>query len=198
MAAALAIGSPAYSQYIFLDTNGDATCDASDVLAPGANTVNMYLQTDTNADGSPATCQGGSGTLDIFSYEFVLHGGGSGSVSYGTWSHNSADLPNYGPLRATVQGGGDFTVFFGKAFGPDAPGTYRLGSIVVTATGNPTLSITTSTALGPYSTSFGSDCPGTLGLNTIYLGTDFTDVCGTASTTATLPTTWGKIKELYR
>jgi hypothetical protein len=32
VAAALALGSPAYSQYIYLDTNGDTMCDVSDVL----------------------------------------------------------------------------------------------------------------------------------------------------------------------
>lgn len=196
--AALALGSPAYSQYIYLDSNGDTVCDVSDVLNPGPNTVDVYLQTDANADLTPAVCQNGTGqVLSIFSYELVLHSAGSGSVSYGSWQHNSTDLPSYSQLRPVASGGGDFSVFYGKSFGPDAPGLYRLGSIVVTATGSPTLSLATSTLLGSFSTSFGSECPGSLGLNTIYLGSDFTDVCGTSSTTPVNPTTWGKIKKLY-
>jgi hypothetical protein len=201
--AALAFGSPAYSQYIYLDTNGDQVCDASDVLVPGANTVDVYLQTDTNADFSPAVCQNGTQTLSIFSYELVLHASGSGSVSYGTWSHNSdglnLGLPGFGQLRAPASGGGDFSVFWGKSTGAEPAGFYRLGRVIATVTGNPTISIATSTPLGAFGTSFGSECPGSLGLNTIYLGGDFTDVCGTSSTTpVTTQTTWAKIKEMYK
>src|SRR5262245_54046883 len=196
--AALALVSPAYSQYIYLDVNGDGVCDATDVLAPGANTVRVYLQTDADAGGLPATCQNGTGQdLSIFSYEIVLHSAGTGSVSYGSWQHNSTDLVGYSQLRAPASGGGDFSVFWGKSVGPDAPGLYRLGRVTVPATGNPTRSLASPTPLGPFSTSFGSECPGSLGLNTIYLGSDFTDVCGTSSTTPVTQTTWGKIKELY-
>jgi hypothetical protein len=194
----LGLGSPAYSQYIYLDANNDQMCDLTDVLNPGPNTVSVYLQTDANADLTPAVCQNGAGQgLSIFSYELVLHAAGTGSVTYGTWQHNSTDLVGYAQQRPAASGGGDMSVFWGKQTNPDPPGLYRLGSIVVTATGSPTLSFGITTSLGPFSTSFGSECPGSLGLNTIFLGTDFTDVCGTSSTTPVTPTTWGKIKKLY-
>jgi hypothetical protein len=203
LTAALALtAAPVRAQYIYIDTDGDGLCDANDVLAPGANTLNVYLQTDANADFSPAVCQNSTGqVLSIFSYELVFHTSGTGSATYGAWTHNSTDLPSYNALRAPVQAGGDFTIFYGQSLGANAPGFYRLGSVVATVTGSPTIGLVkSSTAVGTqYSTSFGSECPGSLGLNTIFLGTDFTDVCGTAGgTPITNFTTWAAIKKQYR
>jgi hypothetical protein len=190
--------SPARAQYIYIDTNADQVCNLSDVLVPGSNTINVWLQTDANADQSQAVCQNGAGQiLDIFSYEVVLHASGTGSVAYGAWTHNSTDLPGYAPQRGTVTGGGDFTVFYSNPTN-NPPGLYRLGSVPVTVTGNPTIGLATTTLLGPYLTSFGSACPGSLGLNTIFLGPDFTDTCGTAGGTPVTNTTWGAIKKAYR
>jgi hypothetical protein len=66
-------------------------------------------------------------------------------------------------------------------------------------TGTPQLSLVSSTTGNTIAqTAFGSQCPGLAGNNTLKLGRDWTDVCGTSSGTPVTETTWGKIKDLYR
>jgi hypothetical protein len=69
------VAAPASAQYMFLDTNGDGAHTSADVLVAGANTVNVYLDTNHNKDGSVATCDiDGSSPLNINSYFVNLSG----------------------------------------------------------------------------------------------------------------------------
>ena len=200
--AALAIGAPAYSQYIYMDVGnggaGNGVWTSGDVLSSASTQVDIWLNTNHNASGAVANCNDGVHPLDIGAYDLVIHTSGSGSVTYGTWTNTMA---SYGVLDPASVSGPDFGVGYGSAAAYDAPGLYKLGTLAVTVTGSPVLSFLTSRPSGSGITStltaFGSQCEGTDFPNTITLGIDFTDNNGTASPTPVEPTTWGKIKQLY-
>jgi len=75
--AALAIGAPAYSQYIYMDLNGDQVCTSADALTSSITAVDVWLDTNHNKDGTTATCVDPSKPLDIFSYGVLIHSQGS-------------------------------------------------------------------------------------------------------------------------
>src|SRR6266478_1090955 len=88
--AALAIGAPAYSQYVYMDINGDGICNTSDVLTSSITAVDVYLNTNHNASGTVAVCDDGSGApLDLSSFDLILHSSGSGSVTYNSFTPSS-------------------------------------------------------------------------------------------------------------
>jgi len=205
----MAVSAPAYAQYMFLDTNGDGKNStntvnpahaggASDLLSSSVHSVDVYVVTDQNQDGSPAVCQTGE-TFQINSYEFVLRQSGTGSVAYGAWTDNMG-YANGGVLcgdNVTCQGGGD--IWAGKyKFTYDPPGRYKVGSLAITVTGQPKLDFAVSSTLHSLAeTAFGSSCSGIQGDHTIRLGMDFCCADGTASPIPVTSTTWGKIKSLY-
>lgn len=52
---AFVLAAPAVAQYMYLDTNGDSLHTAADVIAPmGVTTVDVWLRTDTDRDGTAA------------------------------------------------------------------------------------------------------------------------------------------------
>jgi hypothetical protein len=198
---ALAIGVPASAQYMWIDVNGDGQCTNADVLTPSVTSIDIWLSTDHKADGSLATCDTGDGNLTINSYTFVLSSG-SGGVGYGAWSDNmNFPLAAGGPISNSTD------YFIGRASATiQNPGTYKLGSMAVTVTGSPTLSILTHSSVdGTSQTSFGTACSGQDFNNTYRYGEnvdqippgDWQDVCGTASGVPVSETTWGKIKKNY-
>src|SRR5215470_1989575 len=74
---------PAHAQYVYLDANQNGIHDACDVMAAvGPTQFDVWLQTDTNRDGTPAVCGSGVGALDLDHYEIVLHVTG-GTVLWG-------------------------------------------------------------------------------------------------------------------
>src|SRR2546425_13050139 len=75
--AALAIGAPAYSQYIFMDMNGDGVCTSADALTSSVTAVDVWLDTNHNQNGSTATCVDPSKPLDILSYAVLIHSSSS-------------------------------------------------------------------------------------------------------------------------
>jgi hypothetical protein len=191
--AALAISGPAYSQYMYLDVNGDQICDATDVLTPSTTSVDVWLDTDSNGDGSPAACNSGSENLTMNSYEFFLHA--DGAVTYGAWADNQAFGTDFG----TTSAGADAYIGRGGAAAL-AAGLYKLGTLALSGVGASTsLSIIATSSVNPVGfTSFGSECFGNDFDNTYKLPTDWTDVCGTAVTTPVTQTTWGAIKSIYK
>jgi hypothetical protein len=203
--AALAIGGPAYSQYVFLDVNGDGlnsktnTSLPDDVLGPSVTSVDIYIDTNHNRDGSVAVCPTGE-ALSINSYEAVLHASGSGTVTYGTWTDNMGFTTNLAcGGQASCTAGPD--IWIGKGSGTILPpNKYKLGTLAITVTGSPVLDIIVSSpSLSSVSeTAFGSSCPGAAFDSTLRLGTDFTDADGTEASTPVTATTWGKIKKLYQ
>lgn len=199
--AALAIGAPAYSQYIYMDVGnggpGDGVWTSGDALSSASTQVDVYLNTNHGASGATATCNDGVNPLDMGSYDLIIHSSGSGSVTYGTWTNAIA---GYAQLNPPTVAGPDFGVGYSSSGSFNAAGLYKLGTLAVTVTGSPVLTFLTVPPAGIPSpvTGFGSECAGTTYPNTISLGFDFTDNNGTASGTPVESTTWGKIKQLYR
>jgi hypothetical protein len=192
--ALVAIASPVHAQYMYIDVNGDGVSNASDdILQTSTTSVDVWIDTDSNRNGSTATCPTGE-NLTINSYEIILHVA-SGSLTYGAWT----DLMSFGSNLGSAQGGGDFYVGKG-ASGGLAPGTYKLGSIALSGVAAGTvLSIASSTtASAAAHTSFGSQCQGADFDNTMKLGLDWNDADGTYSSTPVTQTTWGAIKALYK
>src|SRR5258705_8001320 len=79
---------PAFAQYMYLDTNGDSVHTASDTINPsGATHVDVWLRTDANRDGSPATCVTPGKTLGLgSSYVFILQATG-GTINWGAFTN---------------------------------------------------------------------------------------------------------------
>jgi len=199
--AALAIGAPAYSQYIYMDSNADGVNSSADVLSSSTTVVHVYLNTNHDRNGTLKTCiaTGGGPQFDIASYDLIFHSTGAGSVTYNGWTNGSA-MAGFTLLDAFTVAGNDAGVGYQ---GPNylAPGLYELGQLSVTVTGSPVLSWvgTSNTPSIPSPvTGFGSHCEGTDNPNTITLGVDFSDGFGTSPGTPVEATTWGKIKQLYK
>lgn len=189
---ALAVGVPASAQYMWIDENGDGICDDTDIIDNTTTSVDVWLSTNKNKDGSDAFCPTGE-ELSLISYTFILRS--SGGLTFGTW----ADALSFGVNLGTGQAGNDRWVARGTG-SPLPPDTYKLGTQNITVSaGTPVLSLVTSTSGTPNAhTTFGSICPGVDGDNTLKLTVDWNDICGTASGTPVTETTWGKIKDLYR
>jgi hypothetical protein len=191
---ALAAGVPASAQSIFLDVNGDGVNNSSDALDNTRTSVDVYFDTNHDINGGLMTCSTGE-DLTMFAYSVILRS--SGGVTYGAYT----DAVGFENDAGFATAGND--IFFGKfTLQPaKAPGKYKVGSLAITVTGTPTLSIVESTTADPTGkTSFGSACSGQDFDNTLKLPTDILpiNVRGTASPTPVNQTTWGKIKALYR
>ena len=197
--AALLVAAPAFAQYVFLDTDSTGTCTSSDVLTSANTAVDIWYDSSHNANGSTATCpQDGSATMSFNSYQIILHAAGSGSVTYNAFTDFTGFDLHLGPTG--LGGSTDFVNAFVSTSGVGlSPGLHKAGRVFITVTGTPTLSIATSTSLLPgANTALSSDCLGSSFDNSLKLGVDFTDACGTASPTPTKVTTWGAIKNLYK
>jgi hypothetical protein len=188
---ALAAAQPASAQYMWIDVDGDGACTSADVLDNTTTSIDLWLATDLDINLQPVTCASGE-QLTINSYTFILRS--TGGVTFGAWT----DLMGFGTNLGTGLAGNDRWV--GRGSGNiSPPGTYKLGSHAITVTGSPSISIIASTSASAQAlTSFGSACLGALGNNTMKLGLDWFDTCGTAGGTPVTDTTWGKIKNLYR
>jgi len=167
----------AWSQFLYLDSNGDGLSSPNDVLNTRgtATTISVYLDTDHNADGSVAFCPNGPDSLTINSYEIILHATG-GTVTF-------TNYVNLQGTMTTLLGSGSSSTDFYVGFGGGSilsPGKYRLGTLTVMAeSGSPTLNPAGSTTLAAhYETSFGTKCTGQDQDNTYKLGLDWHDISG--------------------
>ncbi|HET7499306.1 MAG TPA: hypothetical protein VFM00_13495, partial [Candidatus Eisenbacteria bacterium] len=174
----VASAATAAAQYMYLDANGDGVHTEADVFpSAGTATLDVWLVTDKNRDGSSATCAvDPSSALTINSYSFMLR------ATQGTvvWSGFQDRLL---PDAYAAGGESSSTEFWiGRAgITPLAPGRYRLASLTVTATfGSPSILIvsTSQTMSGAPLTSFGSQCMAADYDNTMKLGTDWFDADG--------------------
>jgi len=165
---ALLSGPRAEAQYLYLDADGDGRATASDqVRMDGDHTVEVWLQTDTGPDGSPARASADRSLLTINSYEFILQAQG-GKVQFGEYTNlqPTMDLPlTQGRSSTEIHVG-----FAGSEILP--PGKYHLGTLHYRVTeGTPSLSFASSSTLdGTFGTSFGSRYEGLDGDNTLKLG----------------------------
>jgi hypothetical protein len=204
--AALVAGGPAYSQYAFLDVDGDALSSTggqggNDALTAATTSVDVYFVTDANRDGSAAVCSTSPDPFTIISYEFTLLASGSGTVAYGTWTDNmgfTVTLSQCSPAPYCAAGTAAWIAQGGAVAA--APGKHKLGTLGIAVTGSPKIDIVAGhVPLHPQSkTAFGSNCLGNDFDNTIKLGSDFVDADGTDDTIDVVPTTWGKIKQAYK
>ena len=197
--AALAIGAPAHSQYIFMDVNGDAANTSADLLTSSITSVDVYLDTNHKKDGTVVTCiQNPPQPMDFFSYDMVVHTSGTGSVSLTSYTNSASGFTQ---LNALTVAGSDAGVGYTAPIGGNlAPGRYKLGTFAVTVTGTPRLTfvgLSNNPSIPSFGTGFGSSCDASDFANTEVLGTDFFDGDGTAAGTPINTTTWGKIKQLY-
>ncbi|HEX7078962.1 MAG TPA: hypothetical protein VF363_11110 [Candidatus Eisenbacteria bacterium] len=195
--AASAAAVPASAQYMYLDVNGDGVCNSSDVVDPSVSSVDVYVDTNHHADGTIASCAGPEGDFSIYSYTFILRWTplGPGAFSYGGWTDNLGFPVNAGGRTA----GNDMWLARASS-SPLPPGHYKLGTLNVTVSGPGALSLlaTDPTLDTTALTSFGSPCPGLDFDDTIKLGSDFLDSCGTSWNGLAARTTWEKIRATYR
>ncbi|MGE5177607.1 MAG: hypothetical protein ACM3PF_00790, partial [Bacteroidota bacterium] len=70
----LAFAGRASAQYIWMDSNGDGVHTAADVMSPNGTptTVDFWLNTNHNKDGSLAICDTGDGNLDTWN-SYAIH-----------------------------------------------------------------------------------------------------------------------------
>jgi hypothetical protein len=215
--AVLAIAGPAYSQYVYLDVNGDGVnfdreagvgnSVPSDQLGAGTTAIDVYFVTDKMADGSAATCSSAE-PFTLGSYEATLRYSGSGTVTFTGWTDAlSFAFPIITAGDGTFATAGNDT-WFGRGGAPPglAPGTHKVGTLAVTVTGTPTVMFATSSSIsGNAQTAFGSACDGSMFDSTIRLGAlpdlgttaDFSESFGTTAPIPVVRSTWGKIKTLY-
>jgi len=197
--AALAIGAPAYSQYVYLDANNDGVCTLGDNLTSATTAIAVWLNTNHDANGTTKTCAANAGQpLDIFSYDLVVHQSGTGSVTFNSYTNAASGFTQ---VNALTVAGADAGVGYGAPLGGNlSPGLYKLGTFNVAVTGTPVLNfigVSSNISIPSPVTGFGSSCDASDFANTVTLSIDFTDNCGSAPGTDTKSTTWGKIKQLY-
>lgn len=183
-AAALLVAAPAFAQKVYLDTNGDGMCTTADVLTDAVTSVDVWFDTSF-----------GGGTCNMLSYEFILSS--NGNVTYGAYTNM---IPSFTTPFGAASGGNDYHNGFGGTT-PLAAGMYKVGTLAITvAPGTtPVINVVPATSLsGNYFTAFGSECPGNDFDNTLKLGSDFMDACGTTPGTPVRTTTWGAIKNIYK
>jgi hypothetical protein len=188
----LPLARPASAQFIWLDSNGDGINNTDDALNQDVGvptTVDVYLDTAHNADGSDTVCDTGDGDLTFNSYIFFLQ------VTNGTASWANFVNQQAGNGLGTSFGGEETATTFVRGFGGSTiypPGVYHLGTVDVTLltnTGGARLDVVpiTSGVTGGIPTSFGTACSGNNFGNTYWMGTpedvanlaaDWTDEAG--------------------
>lgn len=179
--------SPAFAQYIYLDSNGDGVHTAADVLhGVGPTIIDLWLDTGHNRDGSVTVCQtpvGPSSTpLTMFAYEVSILATG-GTLSWSGYTNRIAQFSAIIPTRSEADRfyTGDFSTP-GVVTLP--PGRYHLGTFTANVlSGAPRLEFVTNLQLSAPPafvgfTEFGSNCDGTDFANTIMLNTNWSDQDG--------------------
>ena len=211
--ALVAVVAPAYSQTLYLDTNGDGknsllekqngnNAAPDDVLNSSTTSIDVYFDSNHNPDGSTLLCpQDPAQPYDMFSYMAVLRASGSGSVTFNSWTDNmgwNIGLISLGD-HTFASAGSD--AWFGRGNPVAQMGKFKVGTLSVAITGTPKIDFATSSTLDPASaeTSFGGHCYAPLFDNTNRLGEQYptSNAFGTEAPVPVVPTTWGKIKNLY-
>ncbi|HTM01497.1 MAG TPA: putative Ig domain-containing protein [Candidatus Omnitrophota bacterium] len=189
-AALLLVGAPSRAQYLWLDSNGDGVNTAADHLAANGTptTVDAWVNTSHNKDGSVASCDSGdpASALQIWnSYAIHLNVVG-GTATFTSFVNRKTTftipcaaagvgfLTNNSTQMSTCQASGS----------PENNGGANLRMFTVTVTGTsgtPSLAFVPTNSLDLNPTSFGTSCGGMDFDNTYKLGSDFHDADGIGS-----------------
>jgi flagellar hook capping protein FlgD len=179
--ALLLLVATASAQYLYLDTNGNGVSDGCDRISEsGPTTIDIWLDTSRNRDGSPATCSFGAGTLRMNHYEVVLQAVG-GTL---TWGPMTNRMDGFSSRYTRSAGDTTGTVFYHNGWGGStivAPGLYRVATLTVSvASGNPRMNvIDRHPSNGTGVTGFGTECPGSGQYDhSARRGRNWTDVAG--------------------
>lgn len=173
-AALFGAAPAAVGQYLYLDTNGDGIHTDADVIAPtGTTTVDVWIHTNANRDGTPVACASGD-SLDLFSYEFILHAV-DGTISWGAFANNPPESLPLGQVFNAVEFVSGFCFVLRTP-----PGLRRIATLSLqVASGTPSLRIVPSATLAyGHVTAFGSACNTPDGDNTFFLGSEWFDTDG--------------------
>lgn len=197
--AAAMIAAPVQAQFIFIDVNGDQSCDTADIVAVHDGRIDVWIDTSQDAIGEPVVCATGE-DLTISSYEVVLL---LNQLTALGWENARPEFTQ--SLGFQVEGRyvrAGFTSTGGATH--LAPGRYKLGTLLTQwVSGCPYMAPVASAVFSgqKHSTEFLSQCLGLDGDYTLRLGDEFSDACG-ALTICDPPldsesSTWGKIKQQY-
>jgi len=175
----------ASAQYLFLDTNGNGVRDEGDRIDPtGTTTIDIWLQTDRNRDGSVAICASDPGvglTINSYTVAFDVLGG---TVHFGPMQ-NRLQFSNLPVCFGTYEDTTNATSYHNGWGWNDIlpPGKYRLATLTLEVTsGWPSLFVASRRRLQPSDrTSFGTKCDGLDFNNTHELGVEWTDAQGLGS-----------------
>ena len=172
----------ATAQYLFLDTNGNGVRDAGDKIDPtGTTTIDIWLETDRNRDGTPAICDPEEGvglTINSYTVAFDVFGG---TVRFGPMQNRLpfSDRPVcFGTYEDTTNATSYHNGWGWRDILP--PGRYELATITLDVTsGTPSLFVAQRRKLQPSDrTTFGTKCSGWDSDNTYKLGREWTDAQG--------------------
>jgi Big-like domain-containing protein/flagellar hook capping protein FlgD/putative Ig domain-containing protein len=175
---------PASAQYVYLDTNGDGVHSSGDQLQPNGTptTINAYINTNHNRDGSLATCDTGDGDLGMWnSYAVNLKAAG-GTVTFSNFVNQQASfgITCVGVGVDFLAAGDEMTACRATATS-EAGGLKQMFTVTVTGqSGTPSIQVIPLGTLGPNFTSFGTPCSAHEFDNTYKLGDDFFDSDGAA------------------
>ncbi|HET7497134.1 MAG TPA: putative Ig domain-containing protein, partial [Candidatus Eisenbacteria bacterium] len=182
----LAFATNAKAQYLWMDTNGDGVNTSADVMSPNGTgtTVDVWLNTAHNKDGSAAVCKSGDPDATLQTWNsFATHiNATGGTVTYTGYTNQVAAF-----TITCSNGGVAFNANTTEMAQCQATGTpvgnggvnIKLFTVTVTGqTGTPSLAFVPTNTLDNNPTSFGSPCGGLDFDNTIKLGTDFLDADG--------------------
>lgn len=179
----LVLASPAYAQYIYLDSNGDGVRTGADKLHPVKPTaVDIWFDTAHNRNGSATSCHSDPATpLDMFSYVVLLKSTG-GSVSYSSYTNRVPGMALFHPPQPSDDTEFTTGIISGNAMAPLPPGKYLLGTLTITVvTGFPSVQFVPRLPRFTDITSFGSHCEEHEDeSNSIILGQDWFDADGLA------------------
>jgi PKD repeat protein len=177
----------ATAQYMYLDSNANGIHDAGDVLNANGTptTVDVWMNTNHNRDGTLVECNTQDGILQANSYVVNLIAQG-GTVTYSGFINRQANMvTNFGQVNA---GDGQYKNGQGGSADPAVAlppgGPYLIMTITITGTGgSPSILINDLNSNSPDWTSFGTACSGNDFDNTYKLsgpggGSDWTDVDG--------------------
>jgi PKD repeat protein len=175
---------------MFLDLDGDGVYTGNDRMPPpgDAATIDLYVVTNQNRDGSPVTCSDGT-TPGISSYSVNLYALDA-AVSFSNVTNQMPGMIGMAPLETYPYALSAW--YAGASVLP--PGKYHLMSMTAAfGAGCPALAIVTSTCYSPEGvvTSFGSDCPGVQGDYTLRMEEDWAGSWGFSCTD--LPGRWPSI-----